>query len=321
MPIIGSFGAGSARGFGFSGGGFKPTDFDYLVVAGGGGGRGDIGGGGGAGGLRTSFPGGTKITITEEETPITIGAGGASVPNDGTGPTLAAAHGVDSTIDTYIVSAGGGYSNFASFDPGTSYLSTPNKAQRDGGSGAGQSHQGQNYVGIGNTPPTSPPQGFPGGPGGGSFGSSGGGGAGGAGVNGTTPGSPGNSSGPGGPGATNSISGSPVIYAGGGGGGAFFAGAGSGGSGGGGNGGIQPGGFGTPGTVNTGGGGGGATHFPGPTPAGNSTLGGSGIIYLRVPAANAPGSLSVSPGTNTVTTLSPSGDKLCTFTVSGTLTL
>ena len=35
-------------------------------------------------------------------------------------------------------------------------------------------------------------------------------------------------------------------------------------------------------------------------------------------AANA---VTVSPGTNTLTTLSPSGDKLATFTVSGQLTL
>jgi hypothetical protein len=43
----------------------KPIDVDYLVVAGGGGGCGwiYIGGGGGGGGYRTSFPGGTKITI------------------------------------------------------------------------------------------------------------------------------------------------------------------------------------------------------------------------------------------------------------------
>jgi hypothetical protein len=38
-------------------------DVDYLVVAGGGGGGG-VGGGGGAGGFRTSFPGGTKLTLT-----------------------------------------------------------------------------------------------------------------------------------------------------------------------------------------------------------------------------------------------------------------
>jgi hypothetical protein len=40
--------------------------FDYLVVAGGGAGGGPkTGGGGGAGGYRTSFPGGTKITLAD----------------------------------------------------------------------------------------------------------------------------------------------------------------------------------------------------------------------------------------------------------------
>jgi hypothetical protein len=43
------------------------VDVDYLVVAGGGGGGGfgcNRGGGGGAGGYSTSFPGGTKLTLT-----------------------------------------------------------------------------------------------------------------------------------------------------------------------------------------------------------------------------------------------------------------
>ena len=40
-----------------------PGQVDYLVVAGGGGGGSDSAGGGGAGGYRTSFPGGTKLTI------------------------------------------------------------------------------------------------------------------------------------------------------------------------------------------------------------------------------------------------------------------
>jgi hypothetical protein len=37
-----------------------------------------------------------------------------------------------------------------------------------------------------------------------------------------------------------------------------------------------------------------------------------------VPSADAPASLSVAPGSNSVSTLPP-GDKLCTFTVSGTI--
>jgi hypothetical protein len=49
--------------------GFGPGQADYLVVAGGAGGGsgssgpGGGGGGGGAGGYRTSFPGGTKLTV------------------------------------------------------------------------------------------------------------------------------------------------------------------------------------------------------------------------------------------------------------------
>ena len=36
MPLIGSFGAASGRGFGFSSAGQGPYDVDYVVVAGGG---------------------------------------------------------------------------------------------------------------------------------------------------------------------------------------------------------------------------------------------------------------------------------------------
>jgi hypothetical protein len=65
------------------------VSLDYLVVAGGGGGGGWIwlisfagGGGGGAGGYRTSFPGGTKITLTGygplQVFPVVVGGGGAS---------------------------------------------------------------------------------------------------------------------------------------------------------------------------------------------------------------------------------------------------
>ena len=38
MPILGSFGAGSARGLGLTSGGVAVYEFQYLVVAGGGGG-------------------------------------------------------------------------------------------------------------------------------------------------------------------------------------------------------------------------------------------------------------------------------------------
>jgi hypothetical protein len=50
-----------------------PQQADYLVVAGGGGGGINGGGGGGAGGYRTSFPGGTKLTLSCASYPITVG--------------------------------------------------------------------------------------------------------------------------------------------------------------------------------------------------------------------------------------------------------
>jgi hypothetical protein len=318
MPLNSTRGAGSAKGFGFTTGGVKPADFDYLVVAGGAGGAIGLGGGGGAGGMRSSFPGGTKVTISKKITTISVASGGAAAPMAAfTGPTVATARGGDSSIGTDIVSAGGGTFQYADFDPTTPGTSPVNQAIRNGGSGSGVTHQQNGPVGIGNTPPVSPSQGFPGGPGGGSFGASGGGGAGGAGVNGATPGHPSNAAGPGGPGANNSISDTSVTYSGGGGGGGYNSQGGSGGPGGGGAGGAENVG-GTPGGPNTGGAGGspGAGGNPG-----TGTSGGSGIVYLRIPSANAPVSLAVAPGTNTLTTLSPSGDKLATFTVSGTLTI
>ena len=54
MPLIGTFGAASSRGFGKGAGGGTPYNVQYLVVGGGGGaGNGYGGGGGGAGGFRT----------------------------------------------------------------------------------------------------------------------------------------------------------------------------------------------------------------------------------------------------------------------------
>ena len=69
------------------------------------------------------------------------------------------------------------------------------------------------------------------------------------------------------------------------------------------------------GTANTGGGAGSG----GLQAAGSA--GGSGIVVIRFPAASLPGSLAVGPGTNSLGTNSPTGDKIATFTVSGTLTV
>ena len=67
------------------------------------------------------------------------------------------------------------------------------------------------------------------------------------------------------------------------------------------------------------GGGGGAGYQPGGNAPGGA--GGSGRVVIRIPAANAPGTLAVAPGTNSLTTDSPTGDKIANFTVDGTLTL
>jgi hypothetical protein len=83
-----------------------PVSVDYLVVAGGGSGGGYFGGGG-AGGYRTSFPGGTKLTLAGATSyPITVGGGGTALtpasPNSTRGNP-----GSDSSFST-ITSAGGG---------------------------------------------------------------------------------------------------------------------------------------------------------------------------------------------------------------------
>ena len=67
----------------------------------------------------------------------------------------------------------------------------------------------------------------------------------------------------------------------------------------------------TPGVANSGGGAGGQ----GANLSGES--GGSGVVIVRGPSAV---SFSVSPGTNATAT-HPGGDKIATFTVSGTLTV
>ena len=123
-------------------------------------------------------------------------------------------------------------------------------------------------------------------------------------------------------GLANSISGTSVTRAGGGGGAGWIT-APSGGTGGTGGGGSGSAGFvngaNTAGTNGTGSGGGGAAYST--TGGVPGAVGGTGVVIIRIPAANAPGALSVSPGTNSVATDSPTGDKICTFTVDGTLTL
>ena len=116
----------------------------------------------------------------------------------------------------------------------------------------------------------------------------------------------------------HAITGTATTYAGGGGGGSEIPtgdSPGSGGAGGGGAAGSGAAGSGTSGTANTGGGGGGAQGAP--TSSGTSGSGGSGIVIVRAPSTT---TFAVSPGTNSTST-HPGGDKIATFTVSGTLTV
>jgi hypothetical protein len=313
MPLQSTRGAGSAKGFGFGAGAspfiiatggtvtedgdYKihtftgPGSFvitnagspankkiDYLVVAGGGGsGNGDGpdgGGGGGAGGFRVSNSWGlpapsmsplsnpTGLSLPSGTYPITVGAGGAGASST----PVSAVNGNPSIFST-ITSAGGGKgANFT----------IPHNLANPGGSGGG-AHQTP-PIGLGNDPPTSPPQGNDGGydlpaPAG-----SGGGGAGAVGNNANGP-----SAGPGGVGSyvSPSFAGSNgttgpvpgVRYFSGGGAGANSparAPSGTPGTGGSGGGGNQT----SQGTANTGGGAGGGANNIGST-------GGSGIVIIR----------------------------------------
>jgi len=232
-------------------------DVQYLVVAGGGSGGGGnyFAGGGGAGGYRTATISGMALSTTFT---VTVGAGGAAATGEAIGVS-----GSNSVFST-ITSAGGG--GGASYDAETALA---------GGSGGGGAGEQPTAAGAGNTPSTSPVQGYDGGTGGGSNGGgAGGGGASEVGENGGA-----SDGGDGGDGTANSISGGSVTYAGGGGGSSAYGTPGSGGAGGGGAGSA---GNATAGTVNTGGGGGGAER-------GGSAIsgaGGSGIIILKIEDAH-----------------------------------
>jgi len=263
------------------------TTVDYLVVAGGGGGAGrDVSGGGGSGGFRVSNSYGipaptmsplsnpTGISVSVQGYPISVGGGGA-------GGICACSQGSDGSNSVFstITSTGGGAGGYSNPGPAN-----------PGGSGGG-SYRGTITNGLGNTPPTSPPQGNNGGIAGASIincnGGGGGGGAGAVGFSGQTVG-------PGGGGIGSFVSpsfavacaGTPgpapgVRYFAGGGGGTQHrnqspASPGPGGAGGGGAGAIPSGGNGNAGTTNTGGGGGASRGAPA-----NGGAGGSGIVVIR----------------------------------------
>ena len=241
MPILGSFGSGSASGFGQRRGGFGPfivasggtitVDGDYRVhtftasgcfevqsagfptCCGGdgsyvdylvvaSGGNGSAGGGGG-GGMRSVNRTYCQATGSAGSTPTS-----GILVSEGTYPIVvgapAPANGGDSSFGP-ISSTGGGQGGE---NPAVSYQAYP------GGSGGGGGHrQGS---GSGNKGGYSPPEGNPGGGPTGPgihniYGSHGGGGMGGAGGAGTTP-----DGGPGGASGQNSVTGATVEYSGGG---------------------------------------------------------------------------------------------------------
>ena len=232
------------------------TSVDYLVVGGGGGGGG-YAGGAGAGGYRT----GTLAVTGDTAYSITVGDGGTGGVFGGGSPSGYGTAGGDSVFST-ITSAGGGQGG----SPGHS-------GGGDGGSGGG----GTDYAGsggAGNTPSTSPSQGF----GGGNSHYNIGAGGGGASTVGQSVGG-GAIGGYGGAGTASSITGTETYYAGGGGGGqaGTSGGANYGGVGGGGPGNATQPDDGSPGTANTGGGGGGGGYADGGD-------GGSGIVIIK-PAA------------------------------------
>ena len=296
------------KGFGYqilgfgSGGGATIVTTNFLVVAGGGGAGGGGAGGGGAGGYRAAGFGCAPLQATALELPagcytITVGAGGTGAPGPAysTGATqggssILGACGIEGC--NMITGTGGGRSG------GQSGGGAPGGS----GGGAGLFSAGHPNCGkgLGNAGCFSPSEGNPGGSSTAAHIGGRGGGGGGA----TAVGTPGPATtGCGGAGATNIINscGTPFSIT-------EFAGGGAGYQG-------NPGGFGggaanSGGTANTGGGGGGGSGV------GCGGSGGSGAVIVRVPAT---ASLSVTPGGATAT--HPGGDKIATFTASGTLTI
>jgi hypothetical protein len=254
-----------------------PTQYtaSYLVIAGGASGGGNAGSGGGAGGVVS----GTISLLKGLTYTTTVGGGGATstgVGNSGnpssfSGVTTAVGGGGGGTSGGNGVSGGSGGGSDTAFNA----AGTP-----------GQGNQG----GQGRTNP---------------WAGGGGGGAGAAGNNGVVP-----NGGSGGAGVANSITGTPVTYAGGGGGCGNPGTGAAGGSGGGGAGASNNGAGGSSPIANSGSGGGGGGGASAPSGAGSS-----GVIYLSVPTANYSGTY-----TGTVTVTTSGSNTIMKFTTSGTYT-
>jgi len=263
----------------------------HMIVGGGGGGTAGnpgAGSGGGAGGFREvknpatpytaspldGYPSApNRVTLTVQSYPIVVGAGGGGGSSTAPGtPGRTGSKGDNSSFGGIVAAGGGG---------GKLNPCVPSDIT-DGGSGGGSVHP-SHPVGLGNTPPTAPAQGFNGGPGApGGSGRDAGGGGGGATAVGGSGGNPG-PGGPGGAGATTSINATPTAFAGGGGGGkrncTSDGPAGTGGTGGGGAGSLGSPGTSVAGGTNTGGGGGAGAY--GPQPGNSGSNGGSGVVIIR----------------------------------------
>lgn len=282
----------------YSGAGWVATTTPYLaqvLVVAGGGGSGGYGGAGGAGGVIQ----GTVTLVSGTNYSVTVGAGGTAAVNRNS----AATNGGDSVF-AYIRATGGGKGG--SDNSNASYVASVMDGG-SGGSGGGTSYAyvGTAVVGSGNTPSTTPAQGYGGATGGSSTNSFGGagGGAGAAAGSFTGPLAAGN----GGIGISSSITGSATYYGGGGGGSCSSASGtgGTGGLGGGGDGAKSTGGV--AGTVNTGGGAGGGWTV--------AAAGGSGVVIVSILTAYYTGTTT---GTPTITT--NGAYTVMKFTASGTYT-
>jgi hypothetical protein len=197
MPIIGSFGAGSGRGFGQQGGkdtfmeatggtestcgDYKIHTFtgpgtfcvsatasdpanntvDYLVVAGGGGAGQHYGGGGGAGGYRESGGSNGCYPIS----PLGCGVAGIEVTASPYPITVGGGgNGSPGNPTTPAVGSNGSVSTFDSItSAGGGYGGGGNPSKYPGNSGGSGGGGGNTPGAAGNTPPVSPPQGTSGG--------------------------------------------------------------------------------------------------------------------------------------------------------------
>jgi len=331
MPLIGTFGAGSAGGYGQRKGVVKLNDvgIDILLVAGGGGGGTcAVGAGGGGGVVLVPAPNGTELLNLKVANDIVIGGGGAGGDQPANPGLPNGVTGGDTTIDSVagqIIAKGGGRNDApggSGGGPGRGAACVPCNAIQGCQAGVSGTY-GFGFGGAAMPPAT------------GNGGTRLAGGAGGASARGSNASGPGGdpvgSAGPGGAGKTVSPTfpgislGASGVVAGGGGGSVYpygpNLGAGNGGPGGGGRGASNPTGSATGGTAQTGGGGGSAgvdVQLFNPGASTKGANGGSGVAAFRIPSAYP--SVVATPGTNTVT-CTPCGSKTAKFTVTGTLTI